>query len=44
MDRGKQRTTKQLVNFPHKGVNLEHIIGCSAAVAGMQALTLVDIR
>ena len=39
----KQDTTKQLVSFPHKGVNVEHI-ACSAVVAGMQALTLVDIR
>lgn len=43
MDRNKQDTTKQLVHFPHKGVNVEHV-GCSAVVAGMQALTLVDIR
>ena len=43
MDRNKQDTTKQLVNFPHKGVNLEHI-SCSAVVAGVQAVAQVDIR
>lgn len=42
MGRNKQDTTKQLVNFPHKGVNVEP--SCSAVVASMQTLTLIDIR
>lgn len=35
MDRNKQETTKKLVNFLHKGVNLEHI-GGSPVGAGVQ--------